>query len=103
MSKKRYVLLSRILEQISDMEYESLLLHEEMNPGVSDVLEHWETVIPFEIPVELDEEAAAVLGVDERGGVALLGRERLGAGGVCLAERLRHLPRSLRPTIKNQM
>ncbi len=57
MSKKRYVLLSRILEQISDMEYESLLLHEEMNPGVSDVLEHWETVIPFEIPVALDEEA----------------------------------------------
>jgi hypothetical protein len=57
MSKKRYVLLSRILEQISDMEYESQLLHEEMNPGVSDVLEHWETVIPFEIPVELDEEA----------------------------------------------
>lgn len=57
MTKKRYVLLSRILQQISDREYESLVQHEEMNPGMSDVLEQWETLIPFEIPVELDEEA----------------------------------------------
>jgi hypothetical protein len=57
MSKKRYILLSRILERIRDMEDESMILHEEMNPEVSDVMQRWEALIPFEMPIELDEEA----------------------------------------------